>query len=74
MGPLAQTALLGGSAFVAGAINSLAGGGTLLTYPALLAAGISPIHANATSTLALVQGQLAGFWGYRNKLRGDRRG
>ena len=55
--PLAQNALLAGSAFLAGAINSLAGGGTLLTYPALLAAGVSPIHANATSTLSLVQGQ-----------------
>jgi uncharacterized membrane protein YfcA len=68
--PLAQNALLGGSAFLAGAINSLAGGGTLLTYPALLAAGISPIHANATSTLSLVQGQLAAAWGYRRTLKG----
>ena len=68
--PLAQNALLAGSAFLAGAINSLAGGGTLLTYPALLAAGVSPIHANATSTLSLVQGQLAAAWGYRRTLRG----
>ena len=68
--PLAQNALLAGSAFFAGAINSLAGGGTLLTYPALLAAGVSPIHANATSTLSLVQGQLAAFWGYRRTLAG----
>jgi uncharacterized membrane protein YfcA len=66
-----QTALLGGSAFLAGAINSIAGGGTLLTYPALIAAGISPIHANATSSLALVQGQLAGAWGFRKPLRGS---
>ena len=62
---------LAGSAFLAGAINSVAGGGTLLTYPALLAAGISPIHANATSTICLVQGSLAACWGYRKKLRGD---
>jgi uncharacterized membrane protein YfcA len=71
--PLAQSVLLGSSAFLAGAVNSLAGGGTLLTYPALLAAGISPIHANATSTICLVQGSLAAFWGYRKQLRGDGR-
>jgi uncharacterized membrane protein YfcA len=68
-----QTALLGTSAFLAGVVNSLAGGGTLLTYPALLASGMSPIHANATSTVCLVQGSLAAFWGYRGKLKGDRR-
>jgi uncharacterized membrane protein YfcA len=66
-----QLLLLGGSAFFAGVINSLAGGGTLLTYPALLAAGMSPIQANATSTVCLVQGSLAAFWGYRHKLRSD---
>jgi uncharacterized membrane protein YfcA len=64
-------ALLVGSAFLAGIVNSIAGGGTLITYPALLAAGLSPIHANATSTVCLVQGSLAAFWGYRKKLRGD---
>lgn len=73
MSPAAEYALLAASAFVAGVINSLAGGGTLLTYPALLAAGISPIHANATSTVCLVQGSLAAFWGYRKKLTGDGR-
>ncbi len=71
--PLSQGILLGGSAFLAGVVNSLAGGGTLLTYPALLAAGISPIHANATSTICLVQGSLAAFWGYRKQLENDGR-
>ncbi len=69
MGPLVEAALLSASAFAAGAVNSVAGGGTLLTYPALLACGISPIHANATSTLSLVQGQLASVWGFRKQLR-----
>ena len=73
MDVITETALLGGSAFVAGVINSIAGGGTLLTYPALLAAGISPIHANATSTVCLVQGSLASFWGYRRSLKNDGR-
>jgi len=71
--PALQSALLGASAFIAGAVNSIAGGGTLLTYPALLAAGVSPIHANATSTVALLQGQLAAVWGFRRRLSGDRK-
>jgi uncharacterized protein len=52
------------SAFLAGAINAVAGGGTLLTFPALLAV-VSPVQANATSTVALMPGSLAGAWGYR---------
>ena len=66
------------AALAAGAVNSVAGGGTLLTFPALLAAlgGVpnGPILANGTSTVALVPGSLSAFWGYRNELGGDRRG
>lgn len=43
----------------------MAGGGTLLTFPALLAYGVPSITANATSTVALVPGSLSAFWGYR---------
>ncbi len=43
---------LAGSAAGAGAVNAVAGGGTLLTFPTLLAFGVSPVTANATSTLA----------------------
>jgi uncharacterized protein len=53
------------SALVAGAINSMAGGGTLLTFPSLLACGVPSITANATSTVALVPGSFSAFWGYR---------
>ena len=56
------------SAFFAGAINSIAGGGTLLTFPALLAV-LSPVMANGTSTIALLQGSLAGAWGYRQDVQ-----
>ena len=56
------------SAFLAGAINSIAGGGTLLTFPALLAI-VSPVVANATSTIALVPGSLAGAWAYRQDVQ-----
>lgn len=55
-----------------GAINSIAGGGTLLTFPALVALGIPPVVANATSTLALWPGSLASFWGYRGAIQGIR--
>jgi uncharacterized membrane protein YfcA len=56
-------------AFVAGAVNSLAGGGTLLTFPALLLLGMDPIVANATSTVALWPGTLGAILGYRAELR-----
>jgi uncharacterized membrane protein YfcA len=56
------------SAAIAGAVNSVAGGGTLLTFPALLWAGKPEIIANATSTVALWPGQLSSLWGYRSQL------
>jgi len=58
------------SAFLAGVMNSIAGGGTLLTFPALMAV-LPPgagAMANATSTIALLPGSLAGAWGYRQEL------
>jgi uncharacterized protein len=57
---------------VAGAVNSIAGGGTLLTFPALVGLGIPPIVANATSTIALWPGALGSMWGYRRELEGMR--
>lgn len=70
---LGQGVLLFASAFAAGAVNSVAGGGTLLTFPALLAVGVSPLGANATSTVALVPGSASAFWGYRQELGRDTR-
>jgi uncharacterized protein len=60
------------AALVGGAMNSIAGGGTLLTFPALVALGIPPISANATSTVALWPGALGSMWGYRRELTGAR--
>ena len=54
-------------------MNAIAGGGTLLTFPALVAAGLSPLVANATSTVALVPGALTSMLGYRGELAGARR-
>ena len=70
--PVGTYAFVCGSAFVAGAMNSIAGGGTLLTFPALLAV-MTPAWANATSTVALMPGSLAGAAGYRRELAECRR-
>ena len=56
------------AAAAGGAINAVAGGGTLVTFPALLLFGTPPIIANATSTLALVIGTSGGIYGYRKHL------
>jgi uncharacterized membrane protein YfcA len=62
------------SAFAAGAINSVAGGGTLLSFPTLIWLGLNSVAANATSTVAIWPGSLGGMWGYRKELRtADRR-
>ncbi len=60
-------------AFAAGAINSVAGGGTLLTFPLLIAYGVPSVRANATSTVALVPGSFSAFLGFR-KEAGSTRG
>lgn len=56
------------AAAAAGAINAVAGGGTLLTFPTLLAFGTPPVVANATSTLALVIGTAGSVLGFRRHL------
>lgn len=61
------------AAFAAGAVNALAGGGTLITYPALLAFGVPPVAANATSTVALVPGGVSAFFGFRGHAGPDDR-
>lgn len=54
-------------AIVAGAINSVAGGGSFVTFPTLVFTGVPPIQANATNTLALVPGTLASIGAYRRE-------
>ena len=60
-------ALLSVAAFLAGAVNSIAGGGTLLTFSSLLTV-LSPVPANASSTFALFPGSLAAALGYRREV------
>jgi uncharacterized protein len=62
------TVILIAAAFLGGALNSLAGGGTLVTFPALLFAGLNPIDANASSVVALFSGTFAGAWAYRRNI------
>ncbi len=64
-----QILLLVGASIAAGAINSVAGGGTLLTFPSLMAVGLLSTVANATNTAALWPGQLSSLFGYRNEIR-----
>jgi uncharacterized membrane protein YfcA len=57
----------------AGAINTIVGSGTLLTFPVLLAVGYAPVTANVSNTLGLVPGSVSGAVGYRAELAGQRR-
>ena len=60
------------AAFVAGAVNGVAGGGSLLTFPALLAVGLHPVAASITNTVGLMPGYIGGSHAYRAEL-GDQR-
>jgi uncharacterized protein len=60
------------AAVIGGAVNAIAGGGTLLTFPALVGLGIPALVANATSTVALWPGTVASIWGYRDLISGMR--
>jgi len=65
---LPNTLLMVAAAFAAGVINSIAGGGTLITFPVLIWLGLDPKVANATSTVALWPGLFGGLFGYRREL------
>jgi uncharacterized membrane protein YfcA len=60
--------LLAGAGFFSGALNAVAGGGTFFTFAALLAAGLPPITANASSAVALTIGSLASAAAYRREI------
>src|ERR671915_675037 len=62
------------AAFLAGGINSIAGGGSIVSFPLMLWSGIAPVVANATNNMALFPGYAASANGYREELRdADRR-
>lgn len=69
---IAEYLLVGLAAVGAGLTNALAGGGTLITFPTLIAVGIPPIAANVTNTVALCPGYLGGTLAQANDLRTQR--
>lgn len=60
--------LLAVAGLAAGVINGIAGGGTMVSFPALLAVGVEPLAANVTSTVGIWTGYLGGVGGYRGQL------
>ncbi len=70
---VARYAVLFAACVVAGAINAVAGGGSLLSFPAAMAIGMVPLVANATNTVAMTPGSLAAAWAWRHELSRHRR-
>jgi len=68
-----EAVLVALAGLAAGTINTVVGSGTLVTFPALLAAGYPPVLANVTNTVGLVPGSLSGAIGYRAELAGQGR-
>jgi len=64
-----QLTLIALGGFAGGMLNALAGGGTFLSFPALLAAGVSPVSANATNAVALWPASISSAWALRRELR-----
>jgi len=56
------------AAFLAGGINSVAGGGTLISFPVLVALGLPPVMANATNTVGIWPGSFGSIWGFRKEI------
>jgi uncharacterized membrane protein YfcA len=68
---LAEVASIVLAGLAAGAINTLVGSGTLITFPVLLAWGYPPVTANVSNTIGLVPGSVSGAIGYRRELAGQ---
>jgi hypothetical protein len=64
-----EYSLIIAAGLLGGALNAIAGGGSFITLPALLLAGLSPITANATGTVALLPGYMASAWRFRHAIR-----
>ena len=62
--------IAGVAGLVGGSMNAIAGGGSFVTLPALVAAGVPSVNANATSTVALVPSALASAYAYRHDFTG----
>ena len=69
----ARIAMIGGAALVGGAVNAIAGGGSLITFPALVAAGLPPVIASVTNTVAMCPGYFGATLAQRRDLTGQGR-
>src|SRR6478609_5575423 len=67
-----EVVAIGLAGLAAGAINTVVGSGTLITFPVLLAFGVPPVTANVSNTIGLVPGSVSGAVGYRRELAGQR--
>ena len=67
-----EALLLAAAGFAAGAVNAVAGGGSLISFPALLGAGYASVTANVTNAVAVLPGYLGGSVAYRRELEGQR--
>jgi uncharacterized membrane protein YfcA len=65
--------LLFGAALAAGIVNSISGGGSFLSFPALLLTGVPPIQANTTNTVAIWPGVVTSTFGYRREVAGHKK-
>jgi len=70
---VSRLALVSVGGLVAGVANSVAGGGTLVSFPVLVAAGASPLSGNITSSVGLLTGYIGGTQAYRRELHGQGR-
>ena len=70
---IGQVALLAVAGFFAGALNAAAGGGSLISFPALILVGYPALTANITNNVAVAPGYVTGATGYRHELRGQRK-
>jgi uncharacterized membrane protein YfcA len=64
-----DAALVAAGGFIAGAMNAMAGGGTFFSFPAMLMAGVPPVAANASNTVALWPASISSAWAYRHEVR-----
>ncbi|WP_255784649.1 TSUP family transporter, partial [Mycobacteroides abscessus] len=69
--PVQEMVLIALAAFGAGAINVVAGSGTLITFPTLIAFGYPPVVATMSNAVGLTVGSMTGVWGYRRELSGQ---
>jgi uncharacterized protein len=70
--PWLEAAIVFAAGVGAGAINTVVGSGTLITFPVLLSIGLPSLTANVTNTIGLVPGSFMGAYGYRSELAGQR--